>query len=190
MFVHEQVEVAVPVTVARQRLLALLGNDGLSRVSDAAVADGGDALLKAGIGMLTKTVHVQWLPPYTRGDTTVLAFSWFATGQFGELFPALDANLEVQAVDPATTRLTLAGSYRPPIGHLGRALDDAILHRVAIATISSVLGQISAGVLGHPEALWRHSPAHSAPAPDQPAGAARHPCPSPGLGGLTDPNPA
>ncbi len=37
------------------------------------------------------------------------------------------------------TRLALAGSYRPPLGRLGGGLDRAVMHRVAAATMRSLL---------------------------------------------------
>ena len=71
---------------------------------------------------------------------------WEATGATGGLFPVLDATLTISpAPEPATgqgmesSRLILAGTYRPPLGRLGAGLDTALLHRVANATIRSVL---------------------------------------------------
>ncbi len=48
--------------------------------------------------------------------------------------------------------LTLAGSYRPPLGSLGEVLDRAILHRVAAATIRSFLAQVAAQLADQPVA--------------------------------------
>ena len=48
------------------------------------------------------------------------------------------------------TLLTLEGVYRPPLGALGQALDRAILHRVAAATIRNFLHRVAQGVTGQP----------------------------------------
>jgi hypothetical protein len=42
--------------------------------------------------------------------------------------------------------LRIAGSYRPPLGALGTALDAAILHRVARATVRAFLDRIAADI--------------------------------------------
>ena len=46
--------------------------------------------------------------------------------------------------------LTMAGSYRPPLGSLGEALDRAVLRRVATATIRSFVAQVAAQITGQP----------------------------------------
>ncbi len=50
----------------------------------------------------------------------------------------------------AGTVLTMAGSYRPPLGSLGEVLDRAILHRVATTTIRSFLAQVAAQLANQP----------------------------------------
>jgi hypothetical protein len=42
--------------------------------------------------------------------------------------------------------LTLTGVYRPPLGTVGAGLDQAILHRVAVATIRDFLGRVGAAI--------------------------------------------
>ena len=44
--------------------------------------------------------------------------------------------------------LTMAGSYRPPLGSLGEALDRALLRRVAAATIRSFIAQVAVQITG------------------------------------------
>ena len=44
--------------------------------------------------------------------------------------------------------LTMAGSYRPPLGAVGEVLDRAILRRVAAATIRSFVAQVAAQITG------------------------------------------
>ena len=76
-----------------------------------------------------------------------LALRWEAAGPGGGLFPVLDADLKLAALGEGTV-LTMAGSYRPPLGSLGEALDRTILHRVAAATIRSFLTRVAAQITG------------------------------------------
>jgi hypothetical protein len=54
--------------------------------------------------------------------------------------------------------LTLAGSYRPPLGSLGHALDRVILHRVAVATIRDFLARVAAQLADEPVPNGARSP--------------------------------
>lgn len=145
MIVHEELRLpAAPEEVAR-RLLAYLRVDGLHAASTAAVEDGAQLVLRAGVGGLSKQVAVETLPPYHRGDTMVLPLRWSATGPLGEAFPTLDANLELDAADGGA-RLLLVGSYRPPLGRLGATLDRVLLGQVAAATIRSFLSRLEHGI--------------------------------------------
>jgi hypothetical protein len=54
------------------------------------------------------------------------------------------------AAGEQSTLLKLAGSYRPPLGALGEALDRAILHRVAAATIRNFVSHLAAEIAGQP----------------------------------------
>jgi uncharacterized membrane protein len=67
--------------------------------------------------------------------------SWKATSA-EHLFPALDADLEVAALGPSRTQLSISARYRPPGGPVGRALDRALLHRVAEATVKDFLDRV------------------------------------------------
>lgn len=62
-----------------------------------------------------------------------------AAGVTGALFPALDADIKLAAEGEEGTRMTLSGVYRPPLGALGAGLDRVLLHRVATATIRSLI---------------------------------------------------
>ena len=58
----------------------------------------------------------------------------------------LSADLEVAALDPDLTQLTLRGSYDPPLGAMGRRLDRLLMHRVAEASIRSFLRHLADGL--------------------------------------------
>ena len=79
----------------------------------------------------------------TRGESAALALRWEATGPGGRLFPALDADIWLTPAGEHSTRLSLAGVYRPPLAAVGAGLDKAVFHRVADATIRSLLARVA-----------------------------------------------
>jgi hypothetical protein len=106
----------------------------------------GEALL-AEVGFVVeerridKEVEIRLGTPYRIPSKTLLPMSWSATGA-ERLFPQLDADIEVAALGPHRTQLSISARYRPPMGVLGRALDRAMLHRVAEATIKDFLDRV------------------------------------------------
>jgi len=144
VFIVEWLNLPVPLTVARHRLATYLRTDGpLGRACAAALAHGlNQPLPDQGS---PETVAARTLPPYQRGETTVIGFrsltpaSW---GGAGDL-PILDANLELRAGPGHTARLGLLGSFR-----LGRAVDDASLVRAAQHTTTDLLRRVAGALRG------------------------------------------
>ena len=66
------------------------------------------------------------------------------------LFPAPDADISLTPAGEHSTRLSLAGIYRPPLVALGAGLDKAILRRVTDAIVRSMLARM-ADVLARPQ---------------------------------------
>ena len=160
MFVGDEVRLEVRFAVARDRLTRLGESGALSGASEDAYGPG---LTRVGVAGVSKLVRVQVRELSWTGLTAGLALRWEATGPGGGLFPVLDADLKL-APDGEGTMLTMTGSYRPPLGSLGEALDRAVLRRVAAATIRSFLAQVAAQITGqsHPDG------AGSAPSPSPP----------------------
>lgn len=154
VFIDQRMTVPVPAAVALERLGGFFQLDGLHVASRAAYRDGRRLLVRAGVAGVSKRVNVRSLPPFQRGDTTVIAFSWYATGPLGEVFPPLDADLEITPADGGGTTLALIGVYRPPAGRLGQSLDQLVLHRVAEATTRGFLTRLAKAVT-----TSRHAPA-------------------------------
>jgi hypothetical protein len=76
------------------------------------------------------------------GSWAQVSITWKATA--GEsLFPIFDGKLQLAPVDSKATRLTLSGMYAPPLGRIGLELDDAVMHRVADATVKDLARSIS-----------------------------------------------
>ena len=67
---------------------------------------------------------------------------WAASGASG-LFPSLDADLEVAPLRPGRTQLAMSARYDPPFGAVGRAIDRAVLSRVAEATLKDFLDRVA-----------------------------------------------
>ena len=57
----------------------------------------------------------------------------------GRVFPVMNAELLFWPLSSSETQLEIEGAYRPPLGIVGNALDAAIGHRVAEATVHRLL---------------------------------------------------
>lgn len=100
---------------------------------------------------LAKLVRVRLLAPVRHEAAETVSLRWEATGPAGELFPVLDADLTLTADAEDRCRLVLVGSYRPPLGRPGAAVDRTVMNRVALATLRALLDNL-AGLRTAPEA--------------------------------------
>jgi len=66
--------------------------------------------------------------------TTSIALRWQATDSPG-LFPAMNGELKVYPLSFDETQVELVGSYDPPMGVLGSAVDAVVGHRIAEASV-------------------------------------------------------
>ncbi len=155
MFVREELRLPAGFAAARDRLAALAHSGSLLTAAQAAsdgagASDGSLGLARVGplgpVRGLSRVVEVQFGDLAAHAESAQLALRWEAVGPGGGLFPALDADITLARVDDQATTLTLTGVYRPPLGNVGAGLDQAILHRVAVATIRDFLGRISAAI--------------------------------------------
>ena len=152
MFVSDEVQLEVCFAVARDRLRQLAEGGVLLGTSEDAYDHGTTGLERVGVPGLWKLVRVQVRELAWTDQSVGLAIRWEATGPGGGLFPVLDADLTVVSAGERVTILALAGAYRPPLGAMGAALDRAILHRVASATIRAFLAQVARRITGQPAA--------------------------------------
>jgi hypothetical protein len=110
----------------------------------------GDVLLaEVGFGELVRirrTVVIELGHPVRSGAKTVFSLRWTASGAAG-LFPSLDADLEVASLSPGRTQLAMSARYVPPFGVVGRAMDRAVLSRVAEATLKDFLDRVAETIL-------------------------------------------
>jgi len=165
MFIGDQVRLDIGYAVARERLLRLGESGALFGASDEAYGTGSDGAYgtgsdgacgtgsdgacgtgRVGVAGVSKLVRVQARELAWADMSAGLALRWEATGPGSGLFPVLDADLTLTpAPGPGPgSVLKLAGVYRPPLGLVGQALDRAVLHRVAVATVRRFLAQVVA----------------------------------------------
>jgi hypothetical protein len=148
MFLRYFIELPLPTQAVEQALLASPAT-WLPRLADQAGILGEDLLAEVGLGPagrgLRKRVQVELGQVVHHPSRTTLAMTWQPTGA-GALFPVLEADLEIGALGAHRTQLALSASYRPPLGSVGRAIDRALLHRVAEATVKDFLDQVGVAI--------------------------------------------
>jgi hypothetical protein len=105
----------------------------------------GDTLLAdVGFGVrvrVARQVTLELGAPVHMAGKTVLPLRWTPTGASG-LFPALEADLEVAPLASNRTQLAMSARYVPPFGPIGKAIDRAVLYRVAEATLKDFLDRV------------------------------------------------
>jgi len=147
VFTGDEVELALEFPAAVSRLALLLRGDWLDSVSQDAYAEGLTGQVRVGplggVPGVSKRVEVSLLEPVRHGDMVVMPLRWEATGLVGRLFPVLDANLILGRNEANRAVLRLTGVYRPPLASVGEELDQIVLHRVATATVKSLLMRIA-----------------------------------------------
>lgn len=91
---------------------------------------------------IRKRVTVEAGDPVQSGNWTEIPLTWKASSP-EKLFPMMTGKVELAPVDGRITRLTVSGMYEPPLGRLGKELDDALMHRVAEATVKELAESIA-----------------------------------------------
>ena len=110
--------------------------------------EGGEELrtrIKPGAWMPAKEVEITVGTPVWRPGGVHMPMSWKATGP-DVLFPVLEADLILEAVGDELTQITLRGSYKPPLGPVGRLLDRALLHHLAEACVKNFMDRIESAL--------------------------------------------
>jgi hypothetical protein len=78
-----------------------------------------------------------------RPTRTVIPIEWKAAERPG-LFPQMKGQLEIYALTATETQLDFSGEYDPPLGVVGDAVDAAIGHRVAEASVHRFVAGVGA----------------------------------------------
>ena len=97
----------------------------------------------AAAARVSKQVELTLGEPQQPGQWLVIPVSWRATGP-GQLFPILDGKLTVQPLGPHSSTIWMGATYQPPLGALGRQIDDVAMHNVASATIQDFVEGVAA----------------------------------------------
>jgi hypothetical protein len=71
---------------------------------------------------------------------------WTATGA-GVLFPQLNADLLLAHVGQSMTRISVQGTYDPPLGVVGRIADRMLLGRFAEATVRNWVDRLAEALM-------------------------------------------
>jgi hypothetical protein len=98
---------------------------------------------KAAGARISKEVELALGAPEAPGQWLVIPVSWRATGP-EQLFPVLEGKLTVEPHGPHSSAVWVGATYKPPLGALGRELDDVALHNVARATIQEFVEDLGA----------------------------------------------
>ena len=156
MFICATLELPVPVASAVERLDAALSRHRLDEMSDDAYAAGLVVLTRVGpfgeVAGLSKKVRLELLPRRQVDDGVRLPLRWVATGATGQLFPALDADLDLLAVGEQQCALSINAVYDPPLGAFGAGIDRILLHRAARATMRAFLREVGHTLTQMPQA--------------------------------------
>jgi Rrf2 family protein len=141
--VSDSVQIELSTTLVAKRLRD--ENSWLVPHLEAAHSENEQVLMRigpGGPGWLGKVVAVHFAAPTGSDDNLTIPVTWEATGPSG-LFPRFKGELHVSDLDPERSELKLSGRYRPPLGRAGQALDEALLARVAQATVRSLLRRLA-----------------------------------------------
>jgi hypothetical protein len=167
VFVGDEVSLDVSFAAAQARLASLIRGGLLGAASAQAYRDGITGLAPPGppgpAPGLSRLVQVYFRDLTAHGHSVSMALRWEVTGPSGGLFPVLDADITLTLSGQRSTTLTLTGAYRPPPG---AALDQAVVHQAATATMQAFLDRI-AQAIAHPATAA--GPQAAAAGPDPPA---------------------
>jgi hypothetical protein len=81
-------------------------------------------------------------PRTTAAPVTRLRIEWEAASAPG-LFPLMKADLLVYPLTATETQLDFSGRYEPPLGWLGTAVNAAIGHRIAEASVHRFVSDVA-----------------------------------------------
>lgn len=147
VFVQYYGMVERPFAEVEADLVAL--GDGLDRSADVAYRRGEDLVARVGGSGIAKTVLLDMGSPNRGEASTSIPLVWWATGT-PALFPTMEAELTVAPMGDDLTQVLFQGTYKPPLGAVGRAIDRAVLHRFAEMSVKDfvdrVVGLLSGGV--------------------------------------------
>lgn len=103
------------------------------------------ARIHPGQGIPTREVEVIVGKVVRRNGAVHIPISWKASGS-AFLFPTLEADLIVETMGGDLTQVSIRGSYKPPLGPIGRLLDRTLLHRLAEACVKNFMDRLGEAI--------------------------------------------
>jgi hypothetical protein len=149
MFIRYFVEVNRPFDEVEAELLRAPA-EWIPDLAGEAEARGEGLLAEVGFGKVLRverTVRIEFGAPARLEAKTLLPVKWRPAAG-GPALPGLDGDLELAAVGPRRSQLSMTASYEPPFGLIGRLADRALLHRVAEATVKDFVDRIARALIG------------------------------------------
>jgi len=145
MFVRYFTHVPVPLNMVEKGIEEMREN--LEDWAGIAYREGEELRTRVGPNPhgFAKSVRLDIGMPEIRRAGVVYPISWTAVGA-SALFPRLTAELILTHVGRERTKVCLEGTYQPPLGPVGRALDRLALNNVAEATVQDWVDRIAAAV--------------------------------------------
>jgi hypothetical protein len=138
MFVRHSVHVDHPIAACTEVLMSG-PRKWFPRLSG---KDVGSVSVHIGGVPVRKRVVVTLGEPVKTATWTVIPLDWKAT--FPEqLFPKMTGRIELAPVDATVSRLTVSGMYEPPLGKLGKQLNETLMQGVANATVKELAEAIA-----------------------------------------------
>jgi hypothetical protein len=115
-------------------LVAVAGDEGDRLLVDVGLQVGGHEL--------SRRATLEVGEPMTTDRVAMLPLR-FPVEDHLRLFPSLEGSLDAAWLGPGRTHLALTANYEPPFGVVGRAVDRALLHRVAEAVVQRFLEAVA-----------------------------------------------
>lgn len=147
MFVQDSVPLPLPVTLARDRLLAYLHDDARLQPDTWHASEQGATLLRCpGVTGVATRVTAHTGPARRRGVSTVIPIWWTPADSTGAPVPALDATLELDPRPDGTSQLTLCGRYLPPLTRNSVPVEHLVIGPAARAAAHSYLAAFTRAI--------------------------------------------
>jgi hypothetical protein len=91
---------------------------------------------------LRKRVRVEFGESARTSTWAVVPITWRATFPQA-LFPVMTGKVSLSPVSQGKSRLSVSGMYEPPLGRLGEELNEAVMRKVAKATVKEMAQHIA-----------------------------------------------
>ena len=98
--------------------------------------------LELGADVLVQVTSVEEQRDAPLGPRTRLHLKWEGSLR-PDLFPTMDATFDVYALGAEETQIDFHGTYLPPLGIVGAAIDAVVGHRIAQAAVHRFVEEIA-----------------------------------------------